>query len=232
LIPIRDEIKARRVPYVNYILIAINVGVFIFEFMSGPRLEALISEFALVPAQLTAGLDLGDMRSVLTSMFLHASWMHLLGNMLYLWIFGDNVEDRLGHFWYLLFYLAGGFVAALAHWAINPASSIPTVGASGAIAAVLGAYLLMYPRARVYTFIPIGFFVRLRLLPASVVLLLWFILQLFSGVLTIGAGDVGGTAFWAHIGGFVFGVLVGWLAKGRSGGSPIRQWTDSRGFQG
>lgn len=232
MIPIRDEIKARRVPYVNYILIAINVGVFIFEFMSGPRLEALISEFALVPAQLTAGLDLGDMRSVLTSMFLHASWMHLLGNMLYLWIFGDNVEDRLGHFWYLLFYLAGGFVAALAHWAINPASSIPTVGASGAIAAVLGAYLLMYPRARVYTFIPIGFFVRLRLLPASVVLLLWFILQLFSGVLTIGAGDVGGTAFWAHIGGFVFGVLVGWLAKGRSGGSPIRQWTDSRGFQG
>jgi membrane associated rhomboid family serine protease len=232
LIPIRDEIKARRVPYVNYILIAINVGVFIFEFMSGPRLEALISEFALVPAQLTAGLDLGDMRSVLTSMFLHASWMHLLGNMLYLWIFGDNVEDRLGHFWYLLFYLAGGFVAALAHWAINPASSIPTVGASGAIAAVLGAYLLMYPRARVYTFIPIGFFVRLRLLPASVVLLLWFILQLFSGVLTIGAGDVGGTAFWAHIGGFVFGVLVGWLAKGRSGGSSARQWSDNRGYQG
>ncbi|HOA21943.1 MAG TPA: rhomboid family intramembrane serine protease [Anaerolineaceae bacterium] len=232
MIPIRDEIKARRVPYVNYILIAINVGVFIFEFMSGPRLEALISEFALVPAQLTAGLDLGDMRSVLTSMFLHASWMHLLGNMLYLWIFGDNVEDRLGHFWYLLFYLAGGFVAALAHWAINPASSIPTVGASGAIAAVLGAYLLMYPRARVYTFIPIGFFVRLRLLPASVVLLLWFILQLFSGVLTIGAGDVGGTAFWAHIGGFVFGVLVGWLAKGRSGGSSARQWSDNRGYQG
>ena len=232
MIPIRDEIKARRVPYVNYILIAINVGVFIFEFMSGPRLEALISEFALVPAQLTAGLDLGDMRSVLTSMFLHASWMHLLGNMLYLWIFGDNVEDRLGHFWYLLFYLAGGFVAALAHWAINPASSIPTVGASGAIAAVLGAYLLMYPRARVYTFIPIGFFVRLRLLPASVVLVLWFILQLFSGVLTIGAGDVGGTAFWAHIGGFVFGVLVGWLAKGRSGGSSARQWSDNRGYQG
>ncbi len=224
MIPIHDEIKARRVPYVNYILIVINVVVFIFEFMSGPRLEALITEYALVPAQLTAGLDLGDMRSILTSMFLHASWMHLLGNMLYLWIFGDNVEDRLGHFWYLLFYLAGGFVAAFAHWAINPASSIPTVGASGAIAAVLGAYLIMYPRARVYTFIPIGFFVRLRLLPASLVLLLWFILQLFSGVLTIGAGDMGGTAFWAHIGGFVFGVLVGVLLKGKSVESPARQW--------
>jgi Uncharacterized membrane protein (homolog of Drosophila rhomboid) len=227
MIPIRDEIKARRVPYVNYILIVINVVVFIFEFMSGPRLEALITEYALVPAQLTAGLDLGDMRSILTSMFLHASWMHLLGNMLYLWIFGDNVEDRLGHFWYLLFYLAGGFVAAFAHWAINPASSIPTVGASGAIAAVLGAYLIMYPRARVYTFIPIGFFVRLRLLPASLVLLLWFILQLFSGVLTIGAGDVGGTAFWAHIGGFVFGVLVGVLVKSRGVGKPARQWSQT-----
>ncbi len=168
MIPIRDEIKARRVPYVNYILIAINVGVFIFEFMSGPRLEALISEFALVPAQLTAGLDLGDMRSVLTSMFLHASWMHLLGNMLYLWIFGDNVEDRLGHFWYLLFYLAGGFVAALAHWAINPASSIPTVGASGAIALCL-ARICSCIRAR--GCIPssrLVFSSGLRLLPASV----------------------------------------------------------------
>lgn len=230
MIPIRDEIKTRRVPYINYILIAINVVIFIYEFISGPRLEAIISEFALVPAQISAGLDVGDMRSILTSMFLHASWMHLLGNMLYLWIFGDNVEDRLGHLRYLLFYLAGGFVAAFAHWAINPASSIPTVGASGAIAAVLGAYLVMYPRARVYTFIPIGFFVRLRLLPASVVLLLWFILQLFSGVLTIGAGDMGGTAFWAHIGGFVFGVLVGLLVKGKGVGTPARQWSQSREY--
>jgi len=172
MIPIRDEIRARRVPYINYILIAINVIVFILEYTAGSQMEAIVSEFALVPAQLTAGLDPGDFRSILTSMFLHAGWAHLLGNMLYLWIFGDNVEDRLGHFWYLVFYLAGGFVAALAHWAINPASIIPTVGASGAIAAVLGAYLVMYPRARVYTFIPIGFFIRLRLLPASVVLIL------------------------------------------------------------
>ena len=225
MIPIRDEIKARRVPYVNYILIAINVVVFLFETMAGPRLETVISEFALVPTQITAGLDPGDMRSILTSMFLHASWMHLLGNMLYLWIFGDNVEDRIGHFWYLLFYLAGGFVAAFAHWAVNPASSIPTVGASGAIAAVLGAYLILYPRARVYTFIPIGFFVRLQLLPASAVLLLWFILQLFNGVLTLGAEDVGGTAFWAHIGGFLFGVLVGFLTKPRDVEKPARQWS-------
>ncbi|HOE34966.1 MAG: rhomboid family intramembrane serine protease [Chloroflexi bacterium] len=230
MIPIRDEIRARRVPYINYILIAINVIVFILEYTAGSQMEAIVSEFALVPAQLTAGLDPGDFRSILTSMFLHAGWAHLLGNMLYLWIFGDNVEDRLGHFWYLVFYLAGGFVAALAHWAINPASIIPTVGASGAIAAVLGAYLVMYPRARVYTFIPIGFFIRLRLLPASVVLILWFILQLFSGVLTIGLGDVGGTAFWAHIGGFVFGVLVGWLASRRRASGPVRYWTASEGY--
>jgi membrane associated rhomboid family serine protease len=145
--------------------------------------------------------------------------------MLYLWIFGDNVEDRLGHFWYLIFYLVGGFVAAFTHWAINPTSVIPTVGASGAIAAVLGAYLVMYPRSRVYTFIPIGFFVRLQLLPASVVLVLWFVLQLFNGMLSIGGEDVGGTAFWAHIGGFVFGVLVGLLAKDRNVENPVRQWS-------
>ena len=226
MIPIRDEIKARRVPYVNYILIAINVGVFIFEFMSGPRLEALISEFALVPAQLTAGLDLGDMRSVLTSMFLHASWMHLLGNMLYLWIFGDNVEDRLGHFWYLVFYLAGGIVAAFAHIALYPNSVIPTVGASGAIAAVLGAYLILFPQVKVLTFVPIGFFLRLTLLPASLLLGFWFVLQLFNGLLTLGLADMGGTAFWAHIGGFVFGVLIGWLINKEHLGQPVKRWVE------
>lgn len=225
MIPIRDEIKARRFPYINYILIGINLVVFIFEFMAGSHLDAIVNQYALVPSQITSGLDLGDMWFILTSMFMHASWLHLLGNMLYLWIFGDNVEDRLGHFWYLIFYLVGGFVAAFTHWAINPTSVIPTVGASGAIAAVLGAYLVMYPRSRVYTFIPIGFFVRLQLLPASVVLVLWFVLQLFNGMLSIGGEDVGGTAFWAHIGGFVFGVLVGLLAKDRSVENPVRQWS-------
>lgn len=232
MIPISDRLPTRRVPVVNYLLILVNVLVFIWMWLAGSGQDAIVYQFALIPANFLADINAANVTDIFTSMFMHGGLAHLGGNMLYLWIFGDNVEDRLGHFWYLLFYLAGGFVAAFAHWAINPASSIPTVGASGAIAAVLGAYLLMYPRARVYTFIPIGFFVRLRLLPASVVLLLWFILQLFSGVLTIGAGDVGGTAFWAHIGGFVFGVLVGWLAKGRSGGSPARQWSDNRGYQG
>ena len=147
--------------------------------------------------------------------------------MLYLWIFGDNVEDRLGHFWYLVFYLAGGIVAAFAHVALNPNSVIPTVGASGAIAAVLGAYLILFPQVKVLTFVPIGFFLRLTLLPASLLLGFWFVLQLFNGLLTLGLADMGGTAFWAHIGGFVFGVLIGWLCNKKSLGRKVSSWAES-----
>ena len=215
MIPIRDEIKTHRVPVVNYILILVNVAVFLWAYVLNANPDAVYSQYALIPSQIRQGLDLGDMRNILTSMFMNAGWFHLLGNMLYLWIFGDNIEDRLGHFRYLLFYLAGGAFAAFAHYFTNPASIIPTVGASGAIAAVLGAYLVIYPQSRVYTFIPIGFFARLRLVPAVVVLTLWFILQLFSGVGSLGMGDQGGTAYWAHIGGFVFGLLVGFLFKKR-----------------
>jgi len=139
MLPIRDENRTHHVPIVNYVLIALNVIVFIFELTAGANLDATINQIALIPAQVTAGLDVGDIRAIFVSMFLHAGWSHLLGNMLYLWIFGDNVEDRLGHFGYLVFYLAGGVVAAFAHVALNPNSVIPTVGASGAIAAVLGA---------------------------------------------------------------------------------------------
>ncbi len=228
MIPIRDEIKTRRTPFVNLILIVVNIVVFVLQFMAGTEgMEALVYEYAMIPVELTSGFDLGDARDIITSMFMHAGWMHLIGNMLYLWIFGDNVEDRLGHFRYLLFYLAGGVVAAWAHVLINPNSAIPTVGASGAIAAVLGAYLVMYPRSRVYTFIPLGFFLRLTLLPASVVLVIWFLLQLLPGLLSIGAPDMGGTAFWAHIGGFVFGLLIGWLFKPKGYGQPSHSWSES-----
>ena len=213
MIPIRDEIKTHRIPIVNYVLILVNVAVFLWAYVFNPNPDAIYSEFALFPSAIREGFDLGDMRDIVTSMFLHAGWFHLLGNMLYLWIFGDNIEDRLGHIRYLLFYLAGGISAAFAHYFINPTSAIPTVGASGAIAAVLGAYLVIYPQSRVYTFIPIGFFARLRLVPAVVVLTLWFVLQLFSGVGSLGMGDQGGTAYWAHIGGFVYGLLVGFLFK-------------------
>ncbi len=215
MIPIRDEIKTHRIPFVNYALILVNVAVFLWAYVFNPNPDAVYYEFALFPSAIREGFDLGDMRNIVTSMFLHAGWFHLLGNMLYLWIFGDNIEDRLGHIRYLLFYLAGGISAAFAHYFINPTSAIPTVGASGAIAAVLGAYLVIYPQSRVYTFIPIGYFARLRLVPAVVVLTLWFILQLFSGVGSLGMADQGGTAYWAHIGGFVFGLLVGFLFKKR-----------------
>lgn len=220
MIPIRDEIKTHRTPIVNYVLILINVAVFLWTCFFNANPDAVYSEFALFPYKIQQGLDVGDMRDILTSMFLHAGWFHLLGNMLYLWIFGDNIEDRLGHLRYLLFYLAGGVFAAFAHYFTNPYSAIPTVGASGAIAAVLGAYLVIYPQSRIYTFIPIGFFARLTLVPAVVVLTLWFIMQLFSGVGSLGLGDQVGTAYWAHIGGFVFGLLIGLFFKKR-GRKPI-----------
>lgn len=226
MLPIQDEIRAHRFPFVNYSLIALNIIVFILELMAGPSLETALYEIALIPANLTAGFDLGDLKAIFTSMFLHAGLSHLLGNMLYLWIFGDNVEDRIGHFWYLVFYLAGGVVAAFAHVALNPNSVIPTVGASGAIAAVLGAYLILFPQVKVLTFVPIGFFLRLTLLPASLLLGFWFVLQLFNGLLTLGLADMGGTAFWAHIGGFVFGVLIGWLINKEHLGQPVKRWVE------
>ncbi len=226
MLPIQDEIRAHRFPFVNYSLIVLNIIVFILELMAGPSLETALYEIALIPANLTAGFDLGDLKAIFTSMFLHAGLSHLLGNMLYLWIFGDNVEDRIGHFWYLVFYLAGGVVAAFAHVALNPNSVIPTVGASGAIAAVLGAYLILFPQVKVLTFVPIGFFLRLTLLPASLLLGFWFVLQLFNGLLTLGLADMGGTAFWAHIGGFVFGVLIGWLINKEHLGQPVKRWVE------
>ncbi len=208
MIPIRDNLKTHRTPIVNYALIGINVLVFLWMFLNTGNLEQIYSQYALVPADFS-------IINLFTSMFMHGGWMHMIGNMLYLWIFGDNIEDRMGHIGFLLFYLAGGVAAAMLQVAINPSSTIPMVGASGAIAAVLGAYLVLYPQSRVYTFVPIGFFTRLTLMPAIVVLGLWFLLQLFSGVGSLGAPDQGGTAYFAHIGGFVFGLVVGWLVKKR-----------------
>ncbi|MEL7626707.1 MAG: rhomboid family intramembrane serine protease [Anaerolineaceae bacterium] len=208
MIPIRDEIRTRRIPYVNYALIAINVLVFLWMFLNSGNLDQIYAQYALVPANFS-------IINMFTSMFMHGGWMHLLGNMLYLWIFGDNIEDRFGHAFFLLFYLAGGVAAALLQVAINPSSTVPMVGASGAIAAVLGAYIVIYPHSRVYTFVPIGYFARLTLVPAIIVLGLWFLLQLLSGVGSLGAPDQGGTAYFAHIGGSIFGLIMGWLFKGR-----------------
>jgi membrane associated rhomboid family serine protease len=215
MIPIRDENPTHRIPFVNYALIAINILVFLWQVSLGSYGEAAIYRMALIPLNVTTGLDLGDARAVLTSMFMHAGLMHLLGNMLYLWIFGDNVEDVLGHFRYIVFYLLGGVAASLTHVILYPSSTVPTVGASGAIAATLGAYLLLFPQRRVVTIIPLGFFLQIARLPAIFVLGMWFLLQLFEGTLALGLTQLGGVAFWAHIGGFVFGMLIGPLARQR-----------------
>lgn len=208
MIPIRDELPTRRVPVVNYLLITLNIIVFLLQALSGPAEDSLVYQFALIPSQFLSRLSLGDITDIFTSMFMHAGLAHIGGNMLYLWIFGDNVEDSMGSFRYLLFYLIGGVVASLTHIFTNPNSTIPTVGASGAIAAVLGAYLVLYPQSRVLTIVPLGYFVRLTPLPAVIVLGLWFVLQFFSGVISLGGPDVGGVAFWAHIGGFLAGVVL------------------------
>ena len=214
MIPIRDEIKAKRTPYVNYALIAINVMVFLFMFFNPAKTEQLVMQHALIPSTLTQNFSLGVLKNFISAMFMHAGWMHLLSNMLYLWIFGDNVEDRLGHLGYLLFYLGAGVFASVVHVVFNLQSVIPSLGASGAIAGVLGAYLVFYPQSRVYTFIPFGYFMQLRPLPAVLVLGLWFVLQIFSGLGSVMAsGQGGGVAYGAHIGGFVFGLLLGLLLK-------------------
>ncbi len=208
MLPLRDEIPLRHTPYVNYLLIGINILVFIWQYLVGQNNPTLVYQFALIPSQVTVGITPDDFLRILTSMFMHGGLAHIGGNMLYLWIFGDNIEDAMGHGRYLVFYLVGGFVASIAHILSSPNSQIPTVGASGAIAAVLGAYLILYPQARVLTLVSLGFFIRMTMVPAVIVLGLWFVLQLFQGVLTLGGADVGGVAFWAHIGGFVFGLLA------------------------
>jgi len=227
MLPLRDELPASRPPVVTRLLIVANVLAFVFELSLGHGLGEFFRMHGLVPARLAAAMAgnesfAGPVASVAVSMFLHANWMHLIGNMWYLWIFGDNVEDRLGRVGFLVFYLAAGAASAALHVLINPWSPVPTVGASGAIAGVLGAYLVLYPRARVLTLVPIFFFIQIVALPAFLVLGFWFVVQFLYGTLTLGASG-GGTAFWAHVGGFVFGLIVGLAALG---GGSSRAWVE------
>jgi membrane associated rhomboid family serine protease len=217
MIPLRDDNPSQTVPVVTRTLIALNVVAFLYEVALGPALHDFVLGWGLVPLRVAyafAGVEpiVPTALTAFTSMFLHGGWIHLLGNLWFLWLFGDNVEDRLGHWKFLLFYLAGGLVAATVQVVFNFGSPVPTVGASGAIAAVLGAYAVLYPRARVVTLVPIFFFFQIVALPAMLVLGLWFVLQVFTGTLSIGATG-GGVAWWAHIGGFVFGMLV--MLQGR-----------------
>jgi membrane associated rhomboid family serine protease len=224
MIPIRDQLPTRRTPVVNYLLILMNVIVFFFMWLAGPAQETIVMKYAMIPANFANGVSAGDILDIFSSMFMHAGFAHIAGNMLYLWIFGDNVEDRLGSRNYLIFYLVGGFIASITHVLTNSTSTIPTVGASGAIAAVLGAYLVLYPKSRILTFIPLGFFLRLTLVPASLVLGFWFVMQLFSGFLSTGGPDVGGVAFWAHVGGFVAGVIMALPAAAKKQTGQVSSW--------
>lgn len=225
MIPIRDGIPTRKPSIINYLLIAANVLVFAWMFsLPDAALEAVVNRYAMVPSHFTDGVDWSDILSIFTGMFMHAGLAHIGGNMLYLWIFGDNVEDRLGHTSYLAFYLVGGVAASLTHLLTDPFSNIPTVGASGAIAAVLGAYLVFYPGSRIATFIPLGYFSRLTVVPAAVVLGMWFVLQLFDGVLALGGADVGGVAVWAHIGGFIAGMLMASLIAPERKAQSVIPW--------
>jgi hypothetical protein len=223
MIPLRDENPSSTVPVVTRALIAVNTAVFVYEVILGPRLGAFIGDFGLVPLRVVESLSgavspLAAAGTVVSSVFLHGGWLHLIGNMWYLWIFGDNVEDRMGHGRYLAFYLGAGIASGLLHVVVNPDSPVPTVGASGAIAGVLGAYLVLFPRARVITLVPLFVFIQLMALPAVVVLGLWFVVQFFSGALALAytTGATGGIAWWGHIGGFAFGVILGRLLGRRT----------------
>ena len=214
MIPLRDINPTRRVPVVNVTIIVVNVVAFLYEVSLGPQLDAFFAAYAVIPQDVTAAVNgppfhFLPLFSLFTSMFLHGGWLHLGGNLLYLWIFGDNVEDKLGHGRYLIFYLLCGLTASIVHIVVDPLSTMPTVGASGAISGVLAAYLLMFPKARVVTVIPIFVFLQVAELPALLVLGMWFVLQFFNGLVSLGyeTAGMGGVAWWAHIGGFVAGFV-------------------------
>ncbi len=217
MIPLRDSTRSRSSPVVVYLIIAACAAAFLYTQSLGPddSQMAFYTAYGAIPRAITRGPWPDAWVGLLTSMFLHGSWVHLGGNMLYLWIFGDNIEDAMGHGGFVVFYLLTGVVAALVHVATQPASTVPLIGASGAIAGVLGAYLVLYPRARVLTLV-FFVFIRLAELPAVLVLSLWFVLQLVQGIAALNAPGVAAVAFWAHVGGFAAGaVLVPVFARRR-----------------
>jgi len=215
MIPLRDTIPSSRAPRVMRALVAANLAVFLLELRSGSALQGLVFRFGVVPSHwaIASPSDLLDwpqlLLTLVTSQFLHGGVLHLASNLLYLWIFADNVEDRLGPTRFLLLYLGSGAAAAVAQILATPHSAVPMVGASGAIAGVLGAYLLLFPAARIVALVPLGWLWQTVELPSFIFLGLWFLLQWLQGLATIGqVADVGGIAFWAHIGGFVSGVIA------------------------
>jgi membrane associated rhomboid family serine protease len=209
--PIRDDVPSRHLPVATWAIIGLNIAVFVYEMsLPVPLLEHFVESWAFVPAMLTVGG--GGVTTLATSMFLHGGLFHLAANLWTLWIFGDNVEDRMGPVGYVVFYLLCGLAAGLVHWATNPASTVPTVGASGAISGVMGAYFLLYPRARVVLLVPLLFWPLFVEVPALVFLAIWFVGQLWSGA-SAGLAPVeeAGIAWWAHVGGFIAGLVLVFL---------------------
>ena len=225
-LPLYDDNPIQNPPVVTYALIGMCIGAFLWQLGQDPKIVAY--QFGMVPGvlfgyrALSPGLAIiPSWTTILTSMFLHAGWVHLGGNMLFLWIFGNNVEDRFGRLPFIVFYLLGGIAAAFAQVAINPESTDPLIGASGAIAATLGAYLVLYPGARVLSLVFLGFFYQLLEVPAVLILGFWFVLQLIDGLGSLGAQNAqGGVAFFAHVGGFVSGMAVGFVVRVAGGGRP------------
>lgn len=234
MLPVRDSPRTTRTPVVNLSLIGINVLMFLYELALGGRLEAFLGRWGLVPSRISAvlssapGADHLALLTLVTAMFLHGGWLHVGGNMLFLWIFGDNVEDRLGHGMYLAFYLACGVVANLAQVASDPTSQVAAIGASGAIAGVLGAYLVTFPGARVSVVLPIFFLFWVFDVPALIVIGVWFIAQLFSGVAALAdiTARSGGIAWWAHVGGFLIGAALMLILPQKPIVQPV-QWSVS-----
>ncbi|MEG5048054.1 rhomboid family intramembrane serine protease [Microcoleus sp. B4-C1] len=222
MVPLHDNNPTRITPYVNYGLIGINIVIFWYEAsLSAPQLQSFVQTYAVVPNQLTTSFQSGDLTQILlqamtliTSQFLHGGFLHLGGNMLFLWVFGNNIEDQLGHIKFLIFYLLCGALAGLAQWFFSMQSTVPALGASGAIAGVLGAYILRFPHAKILTLLPLGFFITTFRIPAIFFLGFWFVQQALYGIASLqirsNVGmEGGGIAYWAHAGGFVFGVLLG-----------------------
>lgn len=221
MVPLNDENPTRTTPYVVYAFIVINVLVFLLEVsLSQPQLTQFFYTWAVVPCQLNSTCTVAlpsspfpEWITLITSQFLHAGWLHLGGNMLFLWIFGNNVEDCLGHIKFPIFYLACGVLASLSHWFFSAGSAIPSLGASGAIAGVMGAYILRYPQAKILTLLPLGIFITTIRVPAVFFLGFWFVQQAFYGIASLNAQanvgmQGGGVAYWAHAGGFVFGAIL------------------------
>lgn len=224
IFPIGDtQVQGGHKPIVSYTLIIINVAVFMYEFSLGSNINGFVTTYGTIPTEILRG---DDTFTLFTSMFLHAGWMHLIGNMLFLWVFADNIEAKIGSLRFTIFYLAGGIAASMLHIGLNPSSAIPSVGASGAIAAVMGAYLLMFPKSQIKMLVLILF--RSFTVPAILFLGLWFGQQLIAGIGSLAkTADTAGVAWWAHIGGFAAGLIMGYYFK-----TQMNRWAPSREASG